>query len=336
MKTFEIRQSGIDNLVLADRLLPAPGPGQVLIKLRAASLNYRDLLVTEGNYDPRMALPRVPLSDGAGDVVEVGENVTRLRKKDRVASIFMSKWLTGEVDEEKAQSALGGAIDGVASEYIVLDDSAVVRIPDYLNYEEAATLPCAAVTAWHALIVAGQLQRGESVLTLGSGGVSCFAVQFAKMVGTRVIATSSSDEKLERLSDLGASDGINYKTKPDWEKEVRSLTQNRGVDHIVEVGGAGTLPRSMKAVRMGGTIAVIGILTGGGDANFVPVLMRTIRINGIYVGSREMFEEMIRVMSSQQMRPVIDKTFEFEQLPEALQYMKTGQHFGKICLSFPD
>jgi NADPH:quinone reductase-like Zn-dependent oxidoreductase len=243
----------------------------------------------------------------------------------------MQSWIDGEVTEAKAKSALGGAISGVLAESVVLRENGLVHVPAHLSFEEAATLPCAGVTAWHALITEGAVKPGDTVLTLGSGGVSIFALQFARMAGARVISTSSSDEKLARLSKLGASEGINYKTTPDWDKRVRELT-GAGVDHIVEVGGPATLPKSFKAVRMGGRISLIGNVSGHGDVNPVPVLMKNVRVQGIFVGSREMFEAMNRAIAAHQMRPVIDRIFEFDQAREAMHYMESGAHFGKICI----
>ncbi len=333
MKQYQLQDSfGIENLVLTDQPEPQPGWGQVVLKIKACSLNFRDLMVVKGFYNPRMQLPAVPFSDGVGEIVATGDGVSRVKTGDRVAGIFMQEWLEGELTDEKAKSALGGGGAGMLSEYIVLDAEGVVPVPEHLTDEEAATLPCAAVTAWHALIAEGNLKAGDSILVLGTGGVSLFALQFAHLQGAKVIATSSSDEKLSRAKELGASDGINYKSNPDWEKEVRELTGKRGVDLIVEVGGAGTLPRSLKAVRTGGTISLIGVLAGGGEFNPLPILMKKIRLQGIYVGSRRMFEEMNRAVSFHQMRPVVDKVFPFSEAPQALQYMEKGAHFGKICI----
>ncbi len=334
MKTYEIRETtGIDAWVTADRPEPKPGYGHVLIRVRAVSLNYRDMSVTKGSYGRGLKLPLIPLSDGAGEVVELGEGVTRVKKGDRVAGIFMQSWLAGGITEADSKSALGGAIDGMFAEYVVLHESGVVRIPDHLSYEEGAALPCAAVTAWHALVQAGQLKAGQTVLVLGTGGVSVYALQFAKLTGARVIATSSSDEKIAKVRALGADETINYKTTPDWEKAVKSLTDGVGVDHVVEVGGAGTLARSLKAVRAGGQVSLIGVLTGGaGEVNPVPVLMRSIRLQGIYVGSRAMFEDMNRAISLHQMRPVIDRVFAFEEARDAYGHMERGAHFGKIVV----
>jgi NADPH:quinone reductase-like Zn-dependent oxidoreductase len=335
VKAFELQNGfGIDNLVIVDRPEPLPGPGQVLIKLKGVSLNYRDLMVVTGTYNPRMRLPVVPLSDGAGEVVSVGVGVSRVKPGDRVAPIFVQKWIEGEPTIEKGKSALGAGMMGLLQEYVVLDQEGVVQLPDHLSYEEGATLPCAAVTAWHALIAVGGLKPGGSVLVQGTGGVSIFALQLAVMTGARVIATSSSDDKLKRAIGMGAHDGINYKNTPDWDKRVVELTAGAGVDHIVEVGGAGTLNKSLKAVRLGGTISLIGALSGGsGDISTILVLMKNIRIQGIFVGSRDMFEAMNRAISLHKLKPVIDRVFEFQETREALKYLATGAHFGKICIS---
>jgi NADPH:quinone reductase-like Zn-dependent oxidoreductase len=335
MKVFEIQKEfGIDNLTLTERPDPKPGPGQILLKLRAVSLNYRDLMVVTGRYVPRIPLPRIPVSDGAGEVVACGEGVSRVKVGDRVAGAFMQSWIKGEYTSQRFQSALGGtAIDGLLAEYAVLDENGVVPIPSHLSYEEAATLPCAAVTAWNALITAGGLKAGDTVLVQGTGGVSIFALQFAKASGARVIATSSSDEKLQRVLKLGASDGINYRTTPDWDKRVRELTGGVGVDHVVEVGGAGTLNKSLEAVRAGGTVSMIGVLTGrSAEINTGAILAKAVRLQGIYVGSREMFEAMNRAIELHKLRPVIDRVFLFEEAREALRYMESGAHFGKIVI----
>lgn len=333
MRVYEIRERfGLDALHIAERPEPQPGPHQVLVKMRAASLNYRDLMVVKGQYNPRMPLPRVPLSDGAGEVAAVGEGVTRVRPGDRVAGIFMQTWLAGELDDAKTKSALGGAIDGVLAEYVVFHEDGLVRLPEHLSFEEGATLPCAAVTAWNGLIEAG-VQPGQTVLLLGTGGVSIFALQFARMAGARAIITSSSDDKLARAKELGAAEGINYRGTPDWDKRVRELTGGMGVDHVIEVGGAGTLPQSLKAVRTGGHIALIGVLSGAGsEVNPLPILMKHLRVRGIFVGSRAMFEAMNRAITVHQTHPVIDRAFAFEDLRAALEHMERGGHFGKIVI----
>ena len=335
MQVFEIQEKfGLESLKLAERPEPQPGTGEVLIKLRAASLNFRDLLVVTGQYNPRMPLPRIPLSDGVGEVVGVGVGVTRVKVGDRVAGCFMPLWVEGELNDDKGASALGGAVDGMLAEYVVLPAEGVVHVPAHLSDAEAATLPCAGVTAWNALMEGG-LQAGETVLVLGTGGVSLFALQFARLAGAKVIATSSSDEKLARARDLGAAEVINYKTTPEWDKRVRELTGGKGVDHVVEVGGAGTLGRSFKAVRTAGHIPLIGVLSGGaGEVNPIPVLMKALRVRGIYVGSRAMFTAMNRAIELHQLHPVIDRVFPWKDAPAALRHMQTAAHFGKIVLQF--
>ena len=330
MKAFLLKSFGIDGLSLEDVPDSQPGPGQVLVKMRVWSLNYRDLLIVRGTYAPNLKLPFQILSDGVGEIAAVGAGVTRVKPGDRVAGIFMQAWREGEPSQEKSASALGGAIPGVAAEYVVFDSEGVVTVPSHLSDEEAATLPCAAVTAWHALVTSGHLAAGETVLVQGTGGVSIFALQFARMSGARVIATSSSDKKLERVRELGASDVINYKTAADWDRKARELT-GRGVDHVVEVGGAGTLPQSLEAVRIGGRVSLIGVLTGG-TVNPIPIVMKTITAQGIYVGSRDMFEAMNSAIALAGLRPVVDRVFAFSELPQALRYMESGAHFGKIVL----
>ena len=332
MRAYEIRDTfGVDALALSERPDPKPGPGQVVVKTKAVTLNFRDLLVVKGDYSRKLPLPMTPCSDCAGEVAAIGEGVTRVKVGDRVAGIFMQTWLDGEVNEAKAKSALGAAIGGVLAESVLLHESGLVHIPAHLSFEEAATLPCAGVTAWHALIAEGGLKPGDTVLTLGSGGVSLFALQFSRLAGARVISTSGSDEKLARLCGLGASDGINYKTTVDWDKRVRELT-GAGVDHIVEVGGASTLPKSLKAVRMGGRISLIGNVAGGGEVNPVPLLMKNVRLQGIFVGSREMFEAMNRAIAAHSLRPVVDRVFPFAEAREAMHYMESGAHLGKVCI----
>jgi NADPH:quinone reductase-like Zn-dependent oxidoreductase len=334
MKAYEIREKfGIDSLTLTERPEPKPASGEVVIQWRAFSLNYRDLMVVKGAYNPKLRLPFTPFSDAAGRVVAVGDSVTRVKVGERVSSTFMPGWVAGEITEAKARSALGGGAAGVLAEFSVLSEDAVVAMPDHLSDEEAATLPCAAVTAWHALITAGNLKAGDIVLVQGTGGVSIFALQFAAMTGARVIVTSSSDQKLERALALGGRDGINYRTTPDWDKRARELTADRGVDHVVEVGGAGTLARSLKATRLGGTVSLIGVLTGGaGEINPLPILMKNIRVQGIFVGSREMFEAMNRAIALHHLRPVVDRVFPLDQVRDALRFMESGSHFGKIVV----
>ncbi len=334
MKLYEITEpKGIDSLKLTERPTPKPGPGEVLVRVRATSLNYRDLALIKGGLARMMKLPLIPVSDGAGDVVETGPGATTLKKGDRVAAIFTQCWLAGPPTAGMYSTSLGGGIDGMLAEYVVLREDGFVRIPDYLTYEEAASLPCAAVTSWNALVTEGHLKPGDSVLVMGTGGVSIFALQFAKMYGARVIATSSSDAKLKRLKELGASDVINYKTTPEWDKAVLELTGGLGVDHVVEIGGAGTLPRSINAVKTGGIVSLIGILSGAGQIDPMTLLFKNARIQGILVGSREMFEGMNRAMAVNQVHPVIDKVFPFNQAREAYRHLESGTHFGKVCIA---
>jgi len=333
MKAWVIVDSfGIDNLRIVERPEPQPGPGQVVVAVRAVSLNYRDLLVTRGAYNPRMPLPRIPCSDGAGEVTAIGPGVSRVKAGDRVAGTFFQKWVAGELTEMAARSSLGGDIDGMLAERVLLSEDGVVPYPQHLSFDEAATLPCAALTAWNALI-GGALKAGDSVLLQGTGGVSIFALQFAKLMGAKALITSSSDDKLARAKALGADAGTNYRANSDWEKWCRSETGSAGVDHVVEVGGAGTLERSLKAVRTAGHVALIGVLSGaGGTINPLPILMRSICMRGIFVGSRVMFETMNRAIAQNRLRPVIDRTFAFDLFPDALRHMERGAHFGKIVV----
>jgi NADPH:quinone reductase-like Zn-dependent oxidoreductase len=334
MKAYEISEFGIDKLHLVERDIPRPADDEVLVRFHAASLNYRDVMIVSGTYNPRMKLPAVPLSDGAGEIVETGGKVTRWRVGDRVSPVVIPGWQDGELTAEASKTAIGaGAFPGVLREYGAFSENAVVEVPGHLSVEEGSTLPCAALTAWHALIESGNIRAGDTVLTLGTGGVSVFAIQFARLFGARVIATSSSNEKLERLRHLGADEVINYRETPDWDKAVLELTGGRGVDHVVEVGGTGTLPRSVKAVRTGGHIALIGALDMSGEFNPVPVFMKGIRVQGIFIGSKRMFEDMNAKISSSGLRPVIDRTFGFTDAPAALTCMQSGSHFGKIVIS---
>ena len=334
MRVYEIREArGIDALRLAERPEAKPGPGQALVKIKAVSLNYRDLVVVKGGYGRGLKLPLVPASDGAGEVLEVGAGVTRVQPGDRVAGIFMQSWFSGRLEVSGAASALGGAIDGVLAEQVIFGEDGLVRVPEHLSWEEAATLPCAAVTAWNALVARGGIQAGDTVLTLGSGGVSIFALQFAKLSGARVIATSSSDEKLAKLESLGASCLINYKKDQRWSKAVRGGTAGEGVDHVIEVGGAGTLEQSLRSVCIGGTVSLIGVLAGPGEFNPNWIFMKNIRVQGIYVGSREMFEAMNRAVAANRLHPVIDRVFGFGEAREAMRYLESGAHFGKVVIS---
>jgi NADPH:quinone reductase-like Zn-dependent oxidoreductase len=334
MRAVEIRGGfGLGNLALVERPDPRPGARQVLVRLRAASLNYRDLLMAEGKYNPKQKLPLIPCSDGAGEVVEVGEGVTRVQPGDRVCGIFAQRWLAGTPTRELLRSTLGGPLDGTLAEFAVFDQEGVVKVPGHLSDEEAATLPCAAVTAWSALVTEGGVTAGDSVLVQGTGGVSLFALQFARILGARVIATSSRDEKLERVHEMGADEGINYREVPEWGKRAKELTGGTGVDHVVEVGGAGTLQQSLQAVRFGGTISLIGNLSGTKtEILLTHIFMQRIRVNGILVGHRESFEAMNRAIAAHRLRPVIDRVFSLEEAPAAFEHMAAGEHFGKIVV----
>jgi NADPH:quinone reductase-like Zn-dependent oxidoreductase len=302
-----------------------------VVAVRAVSLNYRDLLIVRGHYNPRLALPRIPCSDAAGEVVAVGPGVSRVAVGDRVCGTFMQHWVAGRLTDAAARSDLGSSNDGVLAERVLLSEDGVVKYPAYLSAEEAATLPCAAVTAWNALAEGG-LRAGQTILIQGTGGVSIFALQIARLFGARVLITSGSDDKLARAIQMGASAGVNCRTTPDWDKWARSQTGDMGVDHVVEVGGAGTLERSFKAVRAGGHIALIGVLAGMGSVNPVPVLMRSLTVRGIFVGSRQMFEDMNRAFELHQTRPVIDREFGFDEFPAALRHLESGAHFCKLVV----
>ncbi len=336
MRAFEIQGSfGLENLRLRDRPDPVPGPGQVLLKMRAASLNYRDLLMVRGHYNPRQPLPLIPCSDGVGEVIAVGEGVSRVAVGDRVATIFSQTWIDGPPTAGKLSGTVGGPLDGTLAEQMVLSADGVVPVPDHLTDVEAATLPCAAVTAWSALLGQGSVVAGDVVVVQGTGGVSIFALQFARLSGARVIVTSSSDAKLERARDMGAWRTINYIGDPAWGKTVRRLTDGVGADHVVEVGGAGTLEQSLRAVRVGGQVSVIGVLSGiSSEINIIPILMQNVRLQGILVGSREDFERMNRAIAAHSLRPVVDRVFSFAETPEAFRHMASASHFGKIGIAF--
>ena len=317
---------------------PEVGSHDVLVNMKAWSLNYRDLSMLRGGYyrndKVKTNPPLIPLSDGAGEVVAVGDSVTRFKKGDRVAGIFFQTWIDGDLTDDQISSALGGALDGVLAEKVALNENGLVKIPDNLSYEEGATLPCAAVTAWQALML-DPVKKGDVVLMLGTGGVSIFALQFAKAAGAKTIITSSSDEKLEIAKGLGADHIINYKEFPDWEKEVLKLTEGKGVDNVIEVGGPGTLEKSISSTKVSGRISLIGVLSGQPEQNPSPmmIMLKRLTLQGIYVGSRDMFESMNKAIEANAIKPVIGKTFEFEDAASAFDYLKSGSHLGKIVIS---
>jgi NADPH:quinone reductase-like Zn-dependent oxidoreductase len=335
MKAYQLRPGGgISNLRVAEIPTPVPAPHEVLIKTHAASLNYRDLMFARGDYVHLKDAPLVPLGDGAGEVVAVGARVTRFKPGDRVTHSYFPGWIDGASDPVKISHSFGTNINGVLAESFVTHEDAAVRIPSYLSYAEAATLSCAGTTAWNALFIDGGLKPGATVLLQGTGGVSIFALQLAKAAGLRTIITSSSDEKLERARALGADATINYRKQPEWQDEARRLTEGRGVDLTVEVGGAGTLSRSLIATRMGGTVSVIGGLAGLGGTPIEPValLRNYLRLSGFMVGSRVMLEDLVRFMETTRFHPVIDREFSFDEAPLAYEHLKAGRHFGKVVI----
>jgi NADPH:quinone reductase-like Zn-dependent oxidoreductase len=333
MRAFQLPQAtGIEALTKVDLPQPKPAHRQVLVKVLACSLNFRDLAIVLGRYRMPTKANVVPLSDGAGEVVEVGPGVTRVKVGDRVAGNFFQRWPGGHASADTQASALGGSIDGMLREYAVLEEDGVVRLPVNLSYQEGACLPCAGVTAWNALVEHGRLIAGQTVLVQGTGGVSMLALQFCKLFGADVIATSSSDAKLERANKLGAAHGVNYKTTPDWDKAAVELTGGVGVDQVVEVGGAGTIAKSLGALRMGGKISMIGVLSGAADLNPMLIMGKRANVQGISVGSTQMFEAMNRAITVAKMKPVIDKVFPFEEAPAAFRHMQSAQHFGKIVI----
>ncbi|GHO80370.1 NADPH:quinone oxidoreductase [Ktedonobacter sp. SOSP1-85] len=337
MKSYHINMgAGLEGLVVREQDVPVPGSREVLVRVRACSLNSRELLILLLGYYPLPVRPDViPVSDGAGEVVAIGEGVKRVKVGDRVAGVVFPRWIDGPFQAEVADQ-LGGSLDGMLTEYALLSEDGVVPIPDHLSFEEAAALPCAALTAWNALTGGMGLQVGDSVLTLGSGGVSLFALQLAKIAGARVIATTSRAEKAERLKALGADHVINYHTTPDWHLAVRELTGGRGVDHVVEVGGPGTIVKSINATRISGEIAVIGsVARDNTDDRGIhrAVFMGTATLRGISLGSRAQFLAMNRAIAANGMRPVIDRMFPFAEAKAAYQYYSEVQPFGKVIIS---
>ena len=335
MKAFQLSETyGIEGLALRKDLeQPEPGPGEVLIQVRASSLNFRDFIIAHGRYPTGVKPFVIPLSDGAGEVVATGQRVKAVQAGDRVTGTVFPDWISGPLTQEIFQCSLGGTVDGMLAEYVVLPERAAIPFPAHLSYEEAATLPNAGVTAWHALVEAGKIHAGQTVLLLGTGGVSLFALQFAKLHGAIVIQTSSSDEKLERARAMGADHLINYQNTPDWDKEVMKLTGGRGVDIVVEVGGANTLERSLRAVRFGGIITLIGLVSGFGQIDPLPLMLRSIRLLGIHVGSIEMFHAMNCAIAASGLRPVVARTFTFDHANYAYHYQQERDHVGKTVIT---
>jgi NADPH:quinone reductase-like Zn-dependent oxidoreductase len=335
MRAYQLPKggAGIDALVKVERPDPKPAYRQIIVKVKACSLNFRDLGILRGTYRMPVRENLIPLSDGAGEVIEVGPGVMRVKVGDRVAGCFFQRWAGGEAPADVHTSALGGGIDGMLAEYAVLEEDGVVKIPAHLSLEEGATLPCAGVTVWNAMTEHAKLIAGQTVLLQGTGGVSIFGLQLARMMDIQVIITSSSDDKLARAKALGANDGINYKTTPDWEKAALGLTGGRGVDHVVEVGGAATLARSFGAIRVGGKITMIGGLSGPAtEINPGLIFARRANVQGISVGSMQMFEAMCRAIAASGIKPVIDKVFPFDEAQAAYRHMASGAHFGKIVI----
>ena len=337
MRAYEVSEdTDYEGVVQTERERPTPDDDEALIRVRACSLNYRDLaIVNEELAYPGADLPVVPLSDGAGEVVEVGKDVDRLSAGDRVATPFAPDWIDGPGSREKFARTTGGTVDGALAEYATFPAESLPVLPDYLSYEEGATLSCAGLTAWRALAEDGDLGAGETVLALGTGGVSTFALQFATMHGARTVVTSSSDEKLDRAREMGAWQTLNYEETPDWGEAVQERTG--GVDHVIEVGGPGTLERSLRAAGFNGHVHLIGVLTGQqGQVDPSPVLGKALTVEGVIgVGSRAMFDRMLRAMAAAEMEPVIDRTFDFDDAREAYEYLDSGQHRGKVVITVP-
>ena len=335
MRAYQLLKygAGIEALVKVDRPDPKPAYRQVLVKIAACSLNFRDLGIVRGTYRIRVPDNIIPLSDGAGEVVDIGAGVKRIKVGDRVAGCFFQRWSAGEPNPDVHSSALGGGIDGMLAEYAVLEEDGVVKLPKHLSFEEGATLPCAAVTVWYALVEHGKVIAGQTVLLQGTGGLSIFGLQFAHAMGVQTVVTSSSDEKLARAKSLGATYTINYKTVADWDKAAKEFTGGRGVDQVIEVGGAGTLTRSFGSIRVGGKISLIGGLSGPAtELNPGLILARRANVQGISVGSTQTFETMNRAIATNAIKPVVDKVFGFNEVHAAYRHMASGLHFGKIVI----
>jgi NADPH:quinone reductase-like Zn-dependent oxidoreductase len=333
MKKYQIvSDEGIDELHFTEGDMPSIGEMDVLVRMKASSINYRDLATIENPMARKINFPLVPNSDGMGEVVEMGKKVTRVSIGDRVCGIFFQTWIDGEITSNDMANALGGTIDGVLCEYRTFHEDGLVKIPSHLTDAEASTLPCAGVTAWNSLVDKGCVKPGSTVLLLGTGGVSIMALQFCQMLGVKAILTSSSDEKLEKAQALGAWQVINYKKEPDWDLLVLDITNGLGVDHVVEVGGAGTLSKSINSVCISGSIGLIGILTGG-QIDPTPMLRKSLHVHGIYVGHRRMFEDMNRAISAHEMRPVIEHTYPIDSARDAYHAMRAANHFGKLTIT---
>jgi NADPH:quinone reductase-like Zn-dependent oxidoreductase len=336
MRAYQLTKggAGVDALVEVERPDPKPAHRQILVEVTACSLNFRDLAIARGTYRMPVRENIIPLSDGAGEVVEIGPGVTKFKVGDRVAGNFFQRWSSGEPAADVHKSALGGGIDGMLADHALLEEDGAVKIPPHLSLEEGATLPCAAVTVWHAMMEHAKLKAGDTLLLQGTGGVSIFGLQFAHAMGIRAIITSSSDEKLKRAKALGAALGVNYETTPDWEKAAMDFTGGIGVDHVVEVGGAATLTRSFGALRVGGKVTLIGGLSGGAtELNPGLIFARRANVQGISVGSTQMFEAMNRALEFNAIKPVIDKVFAFRDARDAYRHMAAGAHFGKIVIA---
>ncbi|KUJ62854.1 NADPH:quinone oxidoreductase [Flavobacteriaceae bacterium CRH] len=337
MKAYQISENySIETLKKVDKSYRKPLPNEILIQIKAVSLNYRDLLVIRGIDKWKPPVGRIPVSDGVGIVMEIGNQVTEISINDRVAGLFFPNWMDGKLSDEKLLHSLGGnASDGMLQEYVILKENEVIKVPDYLTNEEAATLPCAAITAWHGLVEKGNIKSGDTVLIQGTGGVSLFSMQFALALGAEVILLSGSDDKLERAKKMGVNHLINYKNVPNWENEVMQITNGIGAKHIVEVVGSDHINKSIEAVALDGTISVIGIMDGlKGNINTAQLMSKQIKLQGINVGSKEMFSRMNEMLHIKQIHPIIDTTFLFEDTIEALKKLESGSHFGKIVIKF--
>lgn len=336
MRVFQIEGDwGLEHLKLSSRPEPKAGPGQVVVKMAASSLNYRDLVVPNRGYGSHTGnLPLIPVSDGAGTVVEIGPGVRRVAVGDRVCPSYFQRWISGEPDLERLTQSLGGPIDGTMTDYMCLSEDGVCKVPEYLSDLEAATLPCAALTAWSALVTCSNTRPGDRVLVQGCGGVALFAVAFAKTLGAHVTVISSSEERMERVRKMGADATVNYRSTPEWAKATRDITGGRGYDLILELGGEKTLPQSLRCIRPGGTIAMIGILSGSAMATSLGLIItRQVRLQGVTVGHRDGFEAMLRAMAQHRIKPVIDRVFAFEELKEAMTHLQSGRQFGKVCVA---